>query len=137
MADVSCITEKELNHLFMVAEKEKPSIIFVDDIHYLMLNKPKSNYDRHVRQMRKIFCKNVKYMKHGVFLIATTNKPHSFLNDCDVKKLFGKFIYISLPDKLDRLTMLKKLFTKESCNGITEEYLEKISTITEGYTNNL
>lgn len=120
-------SEELLRKLFVVAEMEKPSVIFIDDLDCLTIKK------NHAQRVRSALIWQMENVNDGVFVIATTNKPQKLINDHKVLRHFDYLINISLPSKGDRLKMLKNQFIEEKCENFKEEYFEELATKTRGY----
>ena len=64
-------------------------------------------------------------------VVAATAKPYEISETA--RKLFGKKIFIYLPDKQTRVKIISKLISKEQLE-IDEEQIELISFLTEEYS---
>jgi len=129
-------SERNIAGLFRAArvkEKDRPSIIFVDEIDSLAGQRDwEAPYD--VR-MKNQFLKEMdslldKGRMSRVYVIGATNKPWSL--DDAFKRRFQKRIYIPLPSSKSRMELIQKYLQ----NIVIAEgtHLAQIVTETEGYS---
>lgn len=114
----------------MAAHLKKPSIIFLDGLEGLASSNSKKN--ENILSIRNAFCREMENIKDGVFVMCTTNEPQKLMNYPNVLGHFRYLIYISVPNKVDRLNMLKKLFTEKLCENFGEEHFEELAVKTRG-----
>ena len=67
----------------------------------------------------------------GILVLGATNIPWDL--DPAVRRRFQKKIYIPLPEKIARVTLFKLQLGKDNPSSITEEEIEELADITEGY----
>ena len=68
----------------------------------------------------------------GILVLGATNIPWDL--DPAVRRRFQKKIYIPLPEDIARQTLFKLQLGKDTPNSITQEEIEYLASITEGYT---
>ena len=127
--------EKVLRKLFLDAEKsserKKPVFIFLKNIETLF---PKRNENieesRAVAQLLTLM-DGIEPMKSGIFVIATTSQPNNIDSALRRAGRFEKEISIAVPNKQERLEILKihtqKINLDQSVN------LDLLSELTVGY----
>ena len=108
-------SEKLVRCLFNLAEHNKPSVIFIDEIDALFSSQASSETHEHesTKRMRAelLMAMDGFNAEHrGVFVLAATNNPWS-LSDALLRR-FEKRILIDLPDDLTKLKIISKLLPK-------------------------
>ena len=123
-------SEKLIKNLFDLAGKETHSIIFLDQIDFILakyddgINKKIMN--ELLKQMREVENKN-----KNILVIGSTNMP--WVLDPLALKLFQKKIYIGLPAFEER-KLLFKIHLSEIKNNLEDEQFNSLSELTEGYS---
>jgi len=67
----------------------------------------------------------------GILVLGATNIPWDL--DPAVRRRFQKKIYIPLPEDIARKTLFKLQLGKDTPHNITEEEIEYLASITDGY----
>ncbi len=120
--DQSWPVDRIFKKLFIAAHMEKPTIIFIEDIDAL------TEHDI----IRNAFCKEMRNISDGIFVICTTNKPQKLVDYRNVLNHFNFSLYISVPNIVDRLQMLKKLFNETVCEDFQDENFKELAMNTRG-----
>ncbi|CAI0471417.1 unnamed protein product [Linum tenue] len=141
MSKLAGESESNLRKAFEEAEKNAPSIIFIDEIDSIAPKREKTNgeVERRIVSQLLTLMDGLKSRAH-VIVMGATNRPNSI--DPALRR-FGRFdreIDIGVPDEVGRLEVLRihtknmKLaedILKSSCNVQVD--LERISKDTHGY----
>ena len=141
-------SEQQLRNKFEEAEKNAPSIIFIDEIDSIAPKRGETQGETERRIVAQLLTLMDGMKSRGkVIVIATTNRPDSIDEALRRGGRFDREIEIGVPDKDGRLQILKihtknmPLLLKENIknneNNIYEENsfvnLENIAEITHGY----
>lgn len=126
--------EKMVRALFYLARKMSPSVIFVDEIDSL-LSQRSDNENEGSRRIKTEFLVQFDGAavddKDRILVIGATNRPQEI--DEAARRRLVKRIYVALPELSSRKQMVQQLLRGYS-NNITDEELEEIARITDGYS---
>ena len=126
-------SEKLIKGLFDLARKNKPAVIFLDEIDSVLSARSDSENDatRRLKTEFLIQMQGVGNDDEGVLVLGATNIPWGL--DPAVRRRFQKKIYISLPDvKARRLMFTLNLGDTE--NDITDKEFDILAEMTDGYS---
>ena len=130
-------TSARIDAAFDYAEnmaKDKPVIVFLDDADSLLLNRDLSNSPGSTEEMSSFLNRIQKAGDNNVIFIAATNK-YDLLDEA-IKSRFQEQIFVDLPDKDARKSILK-LFLEQRSKGKelaeNDEGLESIAQKTEQF----
>lgn len=126
--DILYISEKVTIPLFKRAHTKSPSIIFIDDIDFLFVNK--SRYETEINSFLSLFDEIIK-TKYEIFLIVASSTPWNI--DPTVIKRFERKVYIPLPDLEARKSFFECNIDKKS-SELTENQINELSKKTIGFT---
>lgn len=126
-------SEKTLRSLFEVARKERPSIIFIDEIDSIAgeRSSEENEVSRRVKTEFLVQMQGVGNDCKDVLVLGATNLPWAI--DSAVRRRFEKRVYIPLPDIKGRLAMLKKVIEKNNILMSSQE-MNELGKLTEGYS---
>ena len=126
-------SERLVKALFDLARKNKPAVIFLDEIDSVMSARGENDNDatRRLKTEFLIQMQGVGNDDDGILVLGATNIPWGL--DPAVRRRFQKKIYISLPEAEARKTMFK-LNLGNTPNTLTEEELDDLAMRTEGYS---
>ncbi|KAI3896744.1 hypothetical protein MKW98_009597 [Papaver atlanticum] len=132
MSKMAGESESNLRKAFAEAEKNAPSIIFIDEIDSIAPKREKTNgeVERRIVSMLLTLMDGLKSRAH-VIVMGATNRPNSI--DPALRR-FGRFdreIDIGVPDEVGRLEVLR-IHTKNMKLAEDVE-LERVSEDTHGY----
>ena len=123
-----------IKELFESARKQKPSIIFIDEID-LILNYKVEEKEDNQKFLNEFFSYIISSFgnkeNEGLIIFGASNKPWNIMPQ--FRREFRKKIYTYLPDVNDRKKLIK-LFIGNNDNNITDQDLEKLGNLTEGYS---
>ena len=126
-------SEKLIKGIFDLARKNKPAVIFLDEIDSVLSARSDSENDatRRLKTEFLIQMQGVGNDDEGVLVLGATNIPWGL--DPAVRRRFQKKIYISLPDvKARRLMFTLNLGDTE--NDITDKEFDILAEMTDGYS---
>jgi vacuolar protein-sorting-associated protein 4 len=126
-------SERNVQALFQLARKKKPSIIFIDEIDSICGERKDNDNDASVRMKTQLMKEwdGVGADSDGVIVIGATNAPWAL--DQAIRRRFEKRIYIPLPEERARANMLKINLDKTP-NNLTAQEMESIAKRTDGYS---
>ena len=126
-------SERLVKGLFDLARKNKPAIIFMDEIDSVLSARSENENDatRRLKTEFLIQMQGVGNDDEGILVLGATNIPWGL--DPAVRRRFQKKIYISLPEEEARVTMFE-LNLRDSPNSLTKEELEDLAYKTNGYS---
>lgn len=132
--------EKIVRTLFIVANKQSPSIIFIDEADALFTKRGQMNEHEASRRLKTEFLIQIDGLTHHstkngfIFVILSTNMPTS-LDDAILRRL-PKKLYISPPDFTMRKCLLNDLLQKNQQGHIlSTNEINTIAKMTHGYSN--
>ncbi|XP_003426254.1 spastin isoform X3 [Nasonia vitripennis] len=126
--------EKLVRALFAIARELQPSVIFIDEVDSL-LSERKDNEHEASRRLKTEFLVEFDGLpcspEERILVMAATNRPQE-LDEAALRR-FSKRVYVTLPDYQTRIILLKRLLAKHN-DPLTEEELNQMSMLTEGYS---
>ncbi|XP_046492286.1 spastin isoform X2 [Neodiprion pinetum] len=126
--------EKLVRALFTIARELQPSVIFIDEVDSL-LSERRDNEHEASRRLKTEFLVEFDGLpctpEERVLVMAATNRPQE-LDEAALRR-FTKRVYVTLPDTLTRVLLLRRLLSKHS-NPLTQQELEHLARLTEGYS---
>ena len=126
-------SERLIKALFELARKNKPAVIFIDEIDSVLSARSEGENDatRRLKTEFLIQMQGVGKDDRGILVLGATNIPWGL--DPAVRRRFQKKIYISLPEAKARKLMVK-LNLGDTYNDLTDEQFEILGQLTEGYS---
>lgn len=126
-------SEKLIKGLFDLARRNKPAVIFLDEIDSVMGARSDNENDatRRIKTEFLIQMQGVGNDDEGILVLGATNIPWGL--DPAVRRRFQKKIYISLPE-LDARKVMFELNLKGTPNTLTDEQLEILAARTDGFS---
>ena len=126
-------SERLIKALFELARKNKPAVIFIDEIDSVLSARSEGENEatRRLKTEFLIQMQGVGKDDKGILVLGATNIPWGL--DPAVRRRFQKKIYISLPEAKARKLMVK-LNLGDTYNDLTDEQLEILGNLTEGYS---
>ncbi|PMD55431.1 AAA-domain-containing protein [Hyaloscypha bicolor E] len=127
-------SERLVRLVFERARKEKPSMIFIDEIEALCGirdSNSSSEHDNRVKTEFLVQMDGVSQDNNGILFIAATNLP--WILDPAIIRRFRKRIYIPLPDEEARKRLFEIHVGETCCDVSTEDYAE-FARRTEGFS---
>ena len=126
-------SERLVKALFDLARKNKPAVIFLDEIDSVMSARGENDNDatRRLKTEFLIQMQGVGNDDDGILVLGATNIPWGL--DPAVRRRFQKKIYISLPEAPARKLMFK-LNLGDTENDITDDEFNQLAQLTEGYS---
>lgn len=126
--------EKLVKTLFAVALQLQPSVIFVDEIDSILRERSESENEAS-RRLKTEFFLQMDGLKSSaedrISVMGATNRPQE-LDDAILRR-FPKRIYVTLPDKDARLSLLRHLLSSQN-NPLSAKELVRLSEMTDGYS---
>jgi vacuolar protein-sorting-associated protein 4 len=102
-------SEKLVRTLFQMARESKPAIIFIDEIDSLTSNRSEGENEasKRVKTEFLVQMQGVGKDDEGVLVLGATNTPWDL--DPAIRRRFEKRIYIQLPCKIGRASIIKNM----------------------------
>ncbi|KAI5136710.1 fidgetin-like protein 1 [Nematocida ausubeli] len=124
--------EKMVRALFSVATEMAPSVVFIDEIDSLLMQRTEGENEstRRIKTEFLVQMDGAKQSKDNVLVIGATNRPQEI--DEAARRRFVKRLYVPLPDKEGRKEMVKKI-AKDICT-LSDAEIEDLAQILEGYS---
>lgn len=126
-------SEKLVKNLFSMAQKEKPSIIFIDEVDSLCGSRS-DNESESARRIKTEFLVQMQGVGHdsdGILVLGATNIPWAL--DSAIRRRFEKRIYIPLPEELARRRMFT-IHIGNTPNKLTDEDIKLLASKTDGFS---
>ena len=126
-------SEKLIKGLFDLARKNRPAVIFLDEIDSVLSARSDNENDatRRLKTEFLIQMQGVGNDDEGILVLGATNIPWGL--DPAVRRRFQKKIYIGLPDTEARRAMFQ-LNLGKTANSITEKQFDDLAKRTKGYS---
>lgn len=125
-------SEKLVARLFEYARSHKPCVIFIDEIEAITSTRSAGTSSDGSLRVKSQLLVEMQKDDDQVLLLGATNLPEML--DSAFRRRFEKWIYISLPGKMERLLMLKTMLAaSETPSTLKDEELENIANATYGY----
>ena len=126
-------SERLIKALFELARKNKPAVIFIDEIDSVLSARSEGENEatRRLKTEFLIQMQGVGKDDKGILVLGATNIPWGL--DPAVRRRFQKKIYISLPESNARKLMLK-LNLGDTYNDLTDEQFKILGDLTDGYS---
>ena len=126
-------SEKLIKGLFDLARKNRPAVIFLDEIDSVLSARSDNENDatRRLKTEFLIQMQGVGNDDKGILVLGATNIPWGL--DPAVRRRFQKKIYIGLPDAEARKVMFQ-LNLGKTANQLTDEQFDDLAERTEGYS---
>jgi len=129
--------EKLVRTLFRVAAYREPAVIFIDEIDSL-LSQRSDGENEASRRIKTEFLvqldgveKNCDGKDVRVLVVGATNRPQEL--DEAARRRFIKRLYIPLPDKIARTTLIGNLLKKNTAS-VSDDEIHKIVEKSSGYS---
>lgn len=126
--------EKMVKAMFAIARVMAPTVIFMDEIDSLLLQRNESDHESS-RRMKTEFLLQFDGCgtddEEKLLIVGATNRPEGL--DEAARRRFTKRLYVPLPDIEARIGITRHL-VKEVKESLSEEDYTKIGEMTEGYS---
>ncbi|CDW76465.1 atpases of the aaa+ class [Stylonychia lemnae] len=127
--------ERLVRSLFTLAYEREPSVIFIDEIDSIMGARGGNEHEAS-RRLKTEFLVQFDGVNSNsdkkVLVLAATNRPQD-LDEAALRRLTRR-IYLPLPDGPARKSMIEKKFLALSQHSLSEEDIEKIVELSQGYS---
>eukprot|EP01087_Luapelamoeba_hula_P023005 TRINITY_DN8392_c0_g1_i1.p1 TRINITY_DN8392_c0_g1~~TRINITY_DN8392_c0_g1_i1.p1 ORF type:complete len:439 (-),score=59.82 TRINITY_DN8392_c0_g1_i1:163-1479(-) len=126
-------SERLVRNLFEMARKNKPSIIFIDEVDSLCGSRSdnESESARRIKTEFLVQMNGVGKEEEGVLVLGATNIPWSL--DAAIRRRFEKRIYIGLPD-INARARIFQIHLGSTPHNLTREHFKILAEQTEGYS---
>uniref|UniRef100_A0A915N689 microtubule-severing ATPase n=2 Tax=Meloidogyne incognita group TaxID=654580 RepID=A0A915N689_MELJA len=128
--------EKMVQALFQVARNAQPSIIFIDEVDSMLCERSEQENGA-ARRVKTEFliqmdgCANKS--EDRILVLGATNRPNEL--DEGILRRFPKRIFIDLPEKQARASMIKSTFHRSNTQAsLSDHELNYIAELTAGYS---
>jgi len=124
--------ERLVGALFAVAASRSPSVVFIDEVDFLLAE------DSATRRMKSEFCARFDGARRrgdgggATLIVGATNKP--WMLDADVRRRFARRLYVPLPDQRGRESITRNLLRKSGGHELTEGQVARLARETHGYS---
>ena len=125
-------SEKKIRDIFEEAEKNSPSIVFIDEIDAIAPQREETSGEVERRVVSQLLTMMDGLQSRGrVVVIGATNRPNSIDPALRRPGRFDREVELRVPDKNGRLQILK-IHTR--CMPLTKDVdLDKLSSVTHGF----
>jgi SpoVK/Ycf46/Vps4 family AAA+-type ATPase len=128
--------EKMVKALFAVARDKQPSFIFIDEIDSILTVRGGSDENESTRRLKTEFLLQFDGAGNGqeedrITVMGATNRPQDL--DEAARRRLSKRIYVPLPEKESRQSLILTLCKNEK-NNLSSEDFDQIAQLTEGYS---
>lgn len=126
--------EKMVKAMFAIARVMAPTVVFIDEIDSLLLQRNDSDHESS-RRMKTEFLLQFDGCgtedEEKLLIVGATNRPEGL--DEAARRRFTKRLYVPLPDIEARIGITRNLM-KEVKHSLSEDDYKKIAEMTEGYS---
>jgi transitional endoplasmic reticulum ATPase len=124
-------TEENIGNLFKEAEKNSPTIIFIDELDAIAPSREGDLHQGTASAVNEVLAQMTNCGERGIFVIGATNRPEKIDTAILRAGRLDKLIYLGPPDNSAREAMFK-LYLKERPIDLGLDY-EKLASLTENY----
>lgn len=126
-------SERLVKSLFELARRNKPSIVFIDEVDSLCGTRGEGENEssRRIKTEFLVQMQGVGKDTDGVLVLGATNTPWEL--DPAVRRRFEKRVYIPLPEEAARYAIFK-LSLGDTPNNVTEEQFKQLAKRTESFS---
>jgi len=124
-------TEENIGKIFKEAEKNAPSIIFIDEVDAVMPNRGGELHQMHASVVNEFLTQINNCSEKGIFVIAASNRPEKIDPAILRTGRIDRVIYLPPPDKEAREKMFKLYLMKRPID-LGVDY-EKLAQHTESF----
>ena len=126
-------SEKLIKGLFDLARKNKPAVIFLDEIDSVMSKRSEGDNPANRRVVTEFLVQmqGVGNDDTGVLVLGATNIPWEL--DPAVRRRFEKKIYIPLPD-YEAILAILRIHLGKTPTSMTDEQFEQLAKKLDGYS---
>lgn len=127
-------TEKNIHAVFETARRNKPAIIFFDEIDGIGGRRDSMQQSFEKRSINQLLIEldGVEYSNEGVLVIGSTNAPWYIDPALRRAGRFSKFIYFPEPDKKAREEVFRLMLKDKPLDGSVR--FGRLARLTEGYS---
>ena len=120
-------SEKNLHEIFEIARKQKPSVLFFDEVDALAASRAdmKQTYHRHTINQFLNELDGVNTSNEGVLILAATNAPWHLDSAFRRPGRFDRIIFVPPPDTAARASILRIILKGKPQENIDFEFLAK------------
>lgn len=124
--------EKMVRALFFMAAKKAPSVVFIDEIDSLLMQRTEGENEgtRRIKTEFLVQMDGAKKGKGHILVIGATNRPQEI--DEAARRRFVKRLYVPLPDLEGRQEMIAHIGQGEY--SLSADELAAIAALLEGYS---
>ncbi|KAI5192170.1 fidgetin-like protein 1 [Nematocida sp. AWRm77] len=124
--------EKMVRALFFMAAKSAPSVVFIDEIDSLLMQRTEGENEstRRIKTEFLVQMDGAKKSQGHILVIGATNRPQEI--DEAARRRFVKRLYVPLPDLAGRKEMIAQIGKNEYT--LSEEELSRVAERVEGYS---
>ncbi len=124
-------TQENIAKMFEEAEKNAPTIIFIDEINELLPNRDSNAHEMSISAVNEMLAQMDRTGEKGIFIIGATNYPDMIDPAMLRAGRLDKKFYLSPPDSEARKAMFK-MYLKNRPLDFGIDY-EQLSKLTENY----
>jgi transitional endoplasmic reticulum ATPase len=124
-------TQEKIGQLFREAKKKAPTIIFVDELDALVPVREGGIDHAYASEVNEFLAQMTECQKHGIFIIAATNRPENIDPAILRTGRIDKVAYVGPPDHEARVEMFK-LYLSERPVGKEIDY-DQLAKLTLNY----
>jgi transitional endoplasmic reticulum ATPase len=124
-------TQENIGKMFRDAEKNQPTIIFIDELDALVPSRENDLHQMHASAVNEFLAQMTNCGTRGIFVVGATNRPEKIDSAILRTGRLDKSIYLSPPDTTARATMFE-LYLKPRPIDLIMDY-EKLANLTENY----
>lgn len=124
-------TQENIAKMFKEAEKNSPTIIFIDEMNELVPNRESNVHEMSRSAVNEMLAQMDRTGEKDIFIIGATNYPHMIDPAILRAGRLDKKYYLGVPDKDARIALFRLYLEKRPCDfGL--DY-EELAQLTENY----
>lgn len=121
-------TQEKIAEVFKEAKEKAPTIIFIDEVDAILPNREGDLSQSYASEVNEFLAQMTECHKHGIFIIAATNRPERIDPAILRTGRMDKVIYLAPPDMSARKALFKlHLKGRPTEKGIDFDYLAEIT----------
>lgn len=124
-------TQENISKLFKEAEKNAPTIIFIDELDAIVPSRENDIHQMHASAVNEVLAQMSSCGERGIFVVAATNRPEKIDSAILRSGRIDKIIYLPPPD-YDARKALFKIYLESRYADLGLDY-DNLAILTENY----
>ena len=124
-------TQEKIGELFKEAEKNAPTVIFIDEIDAIVPSREGDLQHSHASEVNEFLAQMTNCAEKGIFIIAATNRPEKIDTAILRTGRIDKIIYLPPPDQTAREALIRLYLKKRPVDLAVDQ--ARLAELTENF----